>query len=133
MEALHTQYLSAMSVNDSIRLSNISCQLRELMIKANLLDQQAGEDTFTIVVNQLPRRIESLRNRFTERGMHVLGNKPNNETVDLYIRNRGWVRINEESIIHVWIRHQMNLTTLFGRYQHFFHRVQAPSAEVKQK
>ena len=103
MEALHTQYLSAMSVNDSIRLSNISCQLRELMIKANLLDQQAGEDTFTIVVNQLPRRIESLRNRFTERGMHVLGNKPNNETVDLYIKEIKRFEnhnINEESIIH---------------------------------
>ena len=67
--------------------------------------------------------------------MHVLGNKPNNETVDLYIKEIKGSRITilmKNRLYTIWIRHQMNLTTLFGRYQHIlFHRVQAAISQSK--
>ncbi|MDR0842332.1 MAG: cobaltochelatase subunit CobN, partial [Acidobacteriota bacterium] len=85
METLHAQYCAARDVKDGGRLAHISERLRELMILANLLEPEAAKNKFKLCIEQLPRRIEQLRKRFTEKRAHRLGQNPEPEAVALYL------------------------------------------------
>jgi cobaltochelatase CobN len=85
METLHAQYCAARDVKDTGRLTNIAQQLRGLMEKAALLEPEACQEKFELRLEQLPRKIEQLRKRFSEKRSHVLGTIPEEKAIQLYL------------------------------------------------
>lgn len=85
METLHAQYCAARDVKDGGRLARIAAQLQELMVRGALLDPEASHETFELRVEQLPRRIEQLKKRFTEKRSHILGRIPEPEAANCYL------------------------------------------------
>jgi len=85
MESLHAQYCAAREVNDGRRLANIMDSLRELLVKANLLEPESSDENLRIRIEELPGLVERLRKRFSGKRAHVFGKVPEADDVKLYI------------------------------------------------
>ena len=85
MESLYAQYCAAREVKDGRRLANIMNSLRELLVKANLLEPESSDEKLRLRIEELPQRIERMRKRFCEKRAHVFGKVPEADAVQLYI------------------------------------------------
>ena len=85
MESLHAQYCAAREVKDGRRLTSIMSSLGELMVKANLLEPDSPGEKLLAGIDEIPRRVDRMRNRFSGKLEHVYGRVPEADAVQLYI------------------------------------------------
>jgi cobaltochelatase CobN len=85
LEDLHGQFLGA----DGARAQKLVEMLRGELTAMGLLEETAGEDALGRAIDQLPRRLDSLRRRRLTVGRHVLGMVPDGERTALYIAEAG--------------------------------------------
>ncbi|MTJ83860.1 MAG: cobaltochelatase subunit CobN [Telmatospirillum sp.] len=83
LEDLHRQYCHA-AEEGGARRAALAAGLQREMASLGLIDDEADEETLTLAIGQLPRRLALLRGRSIVAGVHVLGRAPDAAAVALY-------------------------------------------------
>ncbi len=84
LEELHRQHDHAAATRDKARMNQIRAQLTGLMRDCQLLDNAAAVEMVTRRIDELPRRLEQMRRRMTDVGLHVLGRAPDKTLLTHY-------------------------------------------------
>lgn len=85
VEDLHRQYLAA----DGGRRATLRQSLHDELVALGLLAPDADDDSVAVAVDQVPRRLQTLRARKLAVGRHTLGVVPDADWQELYVAEAG--------------------------------------------
>jgi len=86
MEELHRQYKAAETVSDMGRMEQIFIRLKKIMEDTALLAPDASDEVFHKCLEELPRRVENIRKRSAAFAQHILGENPNDDKMEMYVK-----------------------------------------------
>jgi cobaltochelatase CobN len=83
IEELHRQYLHA-DAQGGVRKDELAATLKTELVSLGLLAGDADAAALALAIEQIPRRLASMRGRTLQLGLHTLGMAPDDATAALY-------------------------------------------------